>query len=219
MPFSMCIGNPATMQVSKVLAPEARHKDMSGWWKFDDGFGYDWSGNGAHAQPVPAAGPARGGHGASAAFNGKEDFIMIPNSKVAQSRQMTVMFWMYLLEDFTGTMRTILRKGASADEKTPTIMLQAESRRLRVLASSEAADKEGFDSVAYIPPKRWTHVALMIEGKLMQLYVNGMFDSQVVMKGNAVFNTGPFVVGKDMEGAGTKVRFPRGGARGGAQGG
>merc|ERR1712216_824212 len=38
-----------------------------------------------------------------------------------------------------------------------------------------------------------------------QLYVNGVFDTQLVLKGNVLFNNGPFLVGKDLEGAGAKM--------------
>merc|ERR1740117_315633 len=160
-PFSMCIGNPLNMQTSKVLAPEAHHKDLIGWWKFDDAFGYDSSGNGAHGLPTPKAGPARGGQGASAHFDGT-DFLTIPHSPFFHLQQMSVMFWMFLLEDSTGSMRTILRKGSSGDERTPTILLEGDDTRLKIMVSSEANDKESFRSVAYIPVRRWTHVALLI---------------------------------------------------------
>lgn len=200
----MCLGNPNSQQSAKVLSPDARQKDLVGWWKFDDGFGYDSSGNGAHAAPVPQPGPPHGMTGFSAQFNGN-DFIAIPNSATHQVRQMSVLFWVFLLEDATGTMRTILRKGSAEDEQTPKIMLQAETNRLHAVVSTEVADKETLDSIAVIPTRRWTHVALLIEGKLMQLYVNGMFDSQVVLKGSTVFNPKMLMVGKELGGPGARM--------------
>ena len=64
VPFSVCVG------AGKPIVPPARSKSLVGHWKFDDLVGHDSSGLGNGMLPFPQVGPARGGVGASAYFNG-----------------------------------------------------------------------------------------------------------------------------------------------------
>jgi hypothetical protein len=143
--------------------------------------------------------------GASASFDGTT-MSMIPHVEAYQSSKgaMTVSFWVYLRSDSLGSMRSLLKKGHDITERTPTIMLWDGSRRLHVRVSTEVHGNEGFDSVAIVPLRRWTHICVVMQGKLLQLFVNGIFDSQAVLKGNILFNTGPFFLGKDPWHVGTR---------------
>ena len=58
VPLSVCLGKGEQM-----LAADAHGKTLVGWWQFDDNSGYDSSGNGGYAKPVPEVGPAQGGVG------------------------------------------------------------------------------------------------------------------------------------------------------------
>ena len=51
------------------------------------------------------------------------------------------------------------------------------------------------DSVGTIPLRRWTHVTFVAEGKLLQLYINGHLDSEMVTKSVASFNLHNFKLG------------------------
>lgn len=51
------------------------------------------------------------------------------NANFLESNSLTIMFWIYLLEDSTGTWRTILNKGNGIQELSPTIMLWPKERR------------------------------------------------------------------------------------------
>ena len=198
VPLSLCLGE------NKMLAADAHGKSLVGWWHFDDNAGYDSSGNGGYAKPVPPVGPARGGRGSSASFDGK-NAVVLPHAQAMQSASgMTLAFWMYLMQDSGGMYRYIIRKGTDGVESTPTIQLHQESRRLHVRVKTEGQDEERFDSVGFIPKRRWTHVGLVLEGEQARLYINGIRDAMLVLRGKVRFNNGPLTLGGGKEMAGVK---------------
>jgi hypothetical protein len=187
-----------------MLAADAHGKTLVGWWQFDDNYGYDASGHGGYAKPVPPVGPARGGVGSSAAFDGN-NAVVLPHTKEMQSAVgMTVAFWIYLMQDSGGMYRYIIRKGTDGVESTPTIQLHQESRRLHIRVKTEGQDEERFDSVGFIPKRRWTHVGLVLEGEQARLYINGIRDAMLVLRGKVRFNNGPLTLGGGAGMAGVK---------------
>ena len=100
-----------------------------------------------------------------------------------ETSDLTVTFWIYLLEDSTGNWRTILSKGNSVEEITPTIMLWPKERRLHVRVSTENFWNEGIESRGIINMKQWVHLSVVISGQMIQLYINGNLDSEIILKG------------------------------------
>jgi hypothetical protein len=198
VPLSVCLGKGEQM-----LAADAHGKTLVGWWQFDDNSGYDSSGNGGYAKPVPEVGPAQGGVGASASLDGQTS-VVLPHHEAMQGQGMTVAFWIYLLQDSGGMYRYIMRKGAEGDETSPTIQLHQESRRLHIRVKTEGQDEERFDSVGFIPKRRWTHVGLVLEGEQARLYINGIRDQLLVLRGRVRFNNGPITLGGGGSNAGVK---------------
>jgi len=99
----------------------------------------------------------------------------VPRTPDFESNDLTVSFWMYLLEDSTNSYRTIFRKAQHAADMTPTLMMLPMDRRLHVRIATTGTVTTGFDSTAVIPLRRWTHVAVVIKGgAAMTLYVNGV---------------------------------------------
>jgi hypothetical protein len=105
-----------------------------------------------------------------------------------EASDLTITFWIYLLEDSTGNWRTILQKGDSEDEITPTIMFWPKQRKLHVRVSTEVLWNEGLESKAIINMKQWTHVTVVISGQIIQLYINGNLDNQIILKGKVKVN-------------------------------
>ena len=70
--------------------------------------------------PPAVTGPAMGGHGYSAHYDGT-NMGTIPHSKVFETDDITLSFWIFLLEDSVGGYRTIFHKGSNSHELTPTI--------------------------------------------------------------------------------------------------
>lgn len=89
----------------------------------------------------------------------------------------------YLLEDSTGQWRSILRKAETNQQMTPTILLWPKERRLHIRVSTELSANEGLDSKAVIPLRRWTYLCMIFTNQVVRLYVNGILDTEVILKG------------------------------------
>lgn len=131
--------------------------------------------------------------------------MTVPNHRnFVETSDITISFWIYLLEDSTGNWRTIINKGSDIKELTPTIMLWPRDRRLHIRAGTEIFWNEGLESRGIINLKFWTHVAVVMSGQMIQLYLNGSLDSQTILKGKIKMNNGDLHIGKDPWHAGTK---------------
>ena len=163
----------------KILVPDATEPGLIAHYNFDDDRASDSSGHGNHAKVVPNAGPGHGPVGAGAWFDGVKS-MEVPHIPAMASPDLTVSFWLYLLEDSTNSYRTLVRKAKAVQDMTPAIMLLPNDRRLHIrltttAGSSASATVVGFDSTSVIPLRRWTHVAYVLKGgAALSLYVNGV---------------------------------------------
>ena len=204
----------------KILVPDAAQHGLIAHYTFDDNRAADSSGHGNHAKVVPNAGPGHGATGAGAWFDGVKS-MEVPHIPTMDSPDLTVSFWLYLLEDSTNSYRTLVRKAKSVTDMTPAIMLLPNDRRLHIRLSTTASAQSasqvvGFDSTALIPLRRWTHVAYVLKGgAALSLYVNGVKDCPMIGnrrrgascppggasfawdEGDVRHNTGPLYVGAD----------------------
>lgn len=114
-----------------------------------------------------------------------------------ETSDISITFWVYLLEDSTGNWRTLIHKGDSVEELTPTIMLWPKERRLHIRVGTEIFWNEGLESKALINMKQWVHIAVVISGQMIQLFINGNLDTQAILKGKVRMNTGQLHIGKD----------------------
>jgi len=97
---------------------------------------------------------------------------------------LTIAFWVYLLNDVVGKFRTLVYRG-DAEAATPHISLWPEVRRIHLRASTGMDLVTGkrthitLDSHSAVLIGRWTHIAFVVQGtRLAQLYVNGVLDTQ-----------------------------------------
>jgi hypothetical protein len=109
------------------------------------------------------------------AINNHKNFV--------ETSDLSLTFWVYLLEDSTGNWRTLLNKGETIEELTPTIMLWPKERRLHVRVSTEKFWNEGLESKGTLNLKQWVHLSVVLSGQMIQLYINGNLDSQTILKG------------------------------------
>lgn len=204
----------------KILVPDAAQHGLIAHYSFDDARATDSSGHGNHARVVPNAGPGHGATGAGAWFDGIKA-MEIPHIPAMESPDLTVAFWLYLLEDSTNSYRTLVRKAKNVQDMTPSIMLLPNDRRLHIRLSTTAGGQAtpsvvGFDSSAVIPTRRWTHVAYVLKGgAALSLYINGVRDCPMISsnrrggscppgggsfawdEGDVLHNAGPLYVGAD----------------------
>eukprot|EP00299_Pterocystis_sp_00344_P016822 c8439_g1_i1.p1 GENE.c8439_g1_i1~~c8439_g1_i1.p1 ORF type:complete len:544 (+),score=152.35 c8439_g1_i1:39-1670(+) len=191
---SLCVASGA-----KIFPPAAHPEALVGHWTFDDMLSMDHSGNGNHPAESFRAGNGRNGRGASASLNATGMFS-IPHSPLMKSRDLTVSLWLYLQSDSNKQWRTLLHKGSKDVERTPTLMLEPDIRGLEFLVSTTDKSQPAGERVwssSVVPLRQWTHIAAVIDGRAMRLYVNGILDSENITIGDIVTNEGPIYLGND----------------------
>jgi hypothetical protein len=187
---SLCMGDPLGTSKTFMFRPQATLFDMEIWYSFDKGLPVDESGHKNHLKdsedvlaPLPA-GPGILGRGASASFDGRQLRKLASNSRL-ETGSLTVCVWVYMLEDSTGSWRTIFSKGSGPDELNPALLLYPDERRLHARLSPHAAENENshgvLDSTGLLPLRRWTHLALTSTGGVMRLYINGQLDGEAIV--------------------------------------
>lgn len=207
---------------SSVLTPGVAGSDLAGHWDFDAEVPFDVSGNGNHGEGVLEHGPAPAGGGHSAYF--AKNFLTVHDAEVMHSKDFTYSFWVYLLGGALDEARDaprwcpLLRKGvyvAGAEEfaNAPALMFSRRDGHLRAAVTtsvSSRGDGEFVDSHARLQPNRWVHIAMVHHhnsgaagsaavagGGHLLLYVNGILDARLVMRGNLEENRYPLYVGGD----------------------
>ena len=186
MPLSLCSGGTAARSF-KVMAPEAVQKGLRALYTFDDALGYD---SAAHqdgrvqarfAEPGNKGArlqfaPGHGGVGSSLKFDGgKGDYVRLPAVSDTES-ELTVAFWLFLRNSPISTYNFLVRKGDESVQFTPTIQI-SKTRQLHVrLREINDPNLHGhsFESFARVPWEKWTHISLVLQGQVAQIYVNGV---------------------------------------------
>lgn len=183
-------------------------------WEFEDQPAVtvrDTSGNGLAATKYPIAGsqpmPAVGsdGIGLSLKFDGVDDYLELAHSDAINlgvgNEDFAVAFWVKPATNGAGNWRPLIYKGANATDHVPGIWLHPSENRIRYYVTTTASADEGGSSQAVLPSGVWSHVVLMketIDGVAgFKLFVNGQFDSGVVLAGTVVPSSGPLRIGAD----------------------
>ena len=206
MPLSLCAGGEDTNSL-KIMAPEAVQKGLRALYTFDDALGYDSAAHQDGKVQARFAQPPKGktlqfapgvhGVGSSLKFDGKKgDFVRLPAVSDTEN-EMTVGFWLFLRNTPIATYNFLLRKGNEDVLFTPTIQV-TKTRQLHVrLREINDDNKHGhsFESFARIPWERWTHISLVLQGQVAQIYVNGIKDNLIVMNDNFRVNDADWYLG------------------------
>jgi hypothetical protein len=144
-----------------------------------------------------------------------EDRIVIPDIAPLRSQAFTVSFWLNLASHATRKhdrnrpdrdWNMIFRKGAASSQNTPSLWFRASDKasKLQIRMSTTHSFREMFDSTAKVPVGTPTRVTLVMEGKVIRLYLGDVEDSVYVMRGTPVENFGPLFIGSDPHSVGTQ---------------
>jgi hypothetical protein len=209
MPLSVCVGSKETTSSKKLFTPNAKSKSLTAWYNFDDALGYD-NAVATNAGPSPSKflitsspkynlkfAPGYGGVGGSIRFDGgKDDYVQVPSSSSTDD-EMTVSFWIFLRNKPISSYNMILRKGSEKIEFTPTIQITSKRKlhvRLRQI-NDENQHGHSFQSYSRVPYEKWTHVALVLQGEIARMYVNGVRDNMIVLNDRYRINQEPWFLG------------------------
>lgn len=201
---------------STVLKPRPAAPGLGGHWNFDGPKALDLSGRGNHGIGTVEHGPAPAGAGYSAILGKKH--LMVPDSETFKTMDFSYSFWIYVLDDAVGQAKEaprwcpILRKGmyitsVEAFANNPGIFYSRNTGHLRAAMTtsvSKRGDGEFVDSNARVLRNRWVHVAIVHHGPTVTggeprllLYVNGILDAKLDLRGMPEQNDYPIYVGGD----------------------
>jgi Concanavalin A-like lectin/glucanases superfamily len=208
VPMTACIGN-AMLGGTSVIAGDDIPKGMLGMWNFDDSAAQDLSGRMNAVRPVPKVGPGLRGFGSSAYFNGSDMAIIEPRAAY-ETETLTISMWIYLLEDAIGAPRVLAVKGTK--EVTVPSIVVFPTRKIGVSVSVQNDDftnpgdaVETFESHGAVPLSRWTNVVVTIEGRIVQIAINSILDSENLLSHPPMLVPGPVYLAKAPWQSGSKV--------------
>ncbi len=120
----------------------------------------------------------------------------------ASDADFSVSFSFYLRAGFNHQWRMVMHKGMDSNtpannERTFAIFMNAEDNRLYYRISTASSRDEGGSSNAEIAVNSWTVVEYRKVGRKLQLYLNGVLDSEAALNGAARENTGAIRIGYD----------------------
>lgn len=197
VPFSLCVGS-VTTGVS-VVAGVQPPKGLVGSWDFENVGAQDASGLMHAMAPAPAAGPGFLS-GASAYLDGKA-VPRVRHHPQYDSASFSVEFALFMIQDSVdGDLQTLFHKGRREGDQivaAPSLQLWPDSRRLKVSVSTSPRHKVAVDSRGGVPLRRWTHVAVVVDGRILQIFFNGVLDTEFLLPAPMMPNEDPIYVGND----------------------
>ncbi|CRG94443.1 conserved Plasmodium protein, unknown function [Plasmodium gallinaceum] len=190
IPNNICLGGTTTPIISHSI-----HNGLIGKWTFDDIYALDYSSNKNHMHKLIRNGPSFNGHGYSGAFIGDISGF-VPSGETLKTTQFTIVFWIYLLERSTSHFRNIISQIDNKEEKI-AILLHPHTTKISVRIMGKDNSNEGLSSIGHIPLRRWTNIAITLNEKQVEIYVNGVFDNSVFLKSKIVEKRGNITIGKN----------------------
>lgn len=193
----------------KIILPQARHKNLMGYWNFEEVKPLDFSGLRNHGLNIVKAGPAFGSLGHSGYFSNGE-FLEIPHTKAFESPNFTITFWVFIIQDFFSASKglrfcPLFQKGkddllVKTFSRFPSIYYDRQDKNFKVSIKTKSqqadqAEGESFTSFSKLNTQKWMHVALTKSDKEVKLYLNGIFDKSITLKDEPELNSENIFVG------------------------
>ena len=175
---------------------------------FDEGAGLtvrDVSGSNRKGTLSGGATWMTGRSGTGVACDGVTGLITIPHDAPlnigAGGADFTIAFWYQLQAPNNGQWHCIAKKGDQATARAFGIYLFPNSTRLGVSVSTSANWNEAGTSASPLTVGEWTHIALLKRGSRLELYLDGVLDAVVTLKGTTLGNPGAFYLGRSPDDA------------------
>lgn len=171
-----------------------------GFERVGSGLVRDSSGNGIHARPVRFDVPPRretsvSGHGQALVFDGaRQQFLDVYRDGRLDVDRFTLAAWVRYLPRIHDTRWEILEKAGAY-----WMNIRTDSRRLRVGGffggCSGGRVWHYLDSRTAIPAETWVHLAGTYDGATLTIYVDGVEDASMPVRGRTCVNTLPLAIG------------------------
>jgi len=191
---------------NRVLLPSASPNNLSGHWTFDQIQPLDDSGNFNHANNIVDVGTTFGGTGYSAKFT-KGNFLEVPNSSSLNGKDFAITFWFYLMkkgkEELGMKICPLMQKGLDDlfnknYSRYPGIYLDRKEHKFKIYVKTNTPGLnlgESLFSNGKAIEEKWSHVAVVKQKNKLMLYLNGIMDKSIELKGTGVENKESFFIG------------------------
>ncbi|XP_954475.1 uncharacterized protein TA19635 [Theileria annulata] len=184
---SVCLGG-------NVMTSGIKTKGLVGYWTFDKLYPVDETGNGNHFYSPVVSGPPSNGHGSSLSFTAESSYKIRATESLSLS-QFTITIRLYLLGDYSPNFRNLLSRNYY-NPQSPNILFYPYNNKLSVRVFTESGDIEGLSSNSSIPLRRWTQLTVVCTEDAVKIYINGMLDNSIGLRGKPTLSSGDLVMGK-----------------------
>jgi len=171
-------------------------------WPFDEGTGTtaaDLGGTNADGMLKNGTGWTTGVHGSAVSFDGINDSVEIPNQAPLEigknGNDYSLSFWMNIRQESTGAPLNIFRK--TDGQRSVTLQLRPNIKRIAYWVSTTGTPSNTNISSAILPSNEWVHIAVVKNGNVFSLHVDGIPDSFINLGSPTVSNNGTIYLGRD----------------------
>jgi len=127
-----------------------------------------------------------------------DNFVKIPHSSHMNSPTFTLTFYLTVKAGSSkAAWRNILHKGFTNFQRTPSVWLEYGSNKLYVAVSTTVSSDETLTSKTSLIEGIPAHIAYVVTGSTLQIWINGELDAEKKLLGKPLTNTGPLYIGKD----------------------
>lgn len=204
LPGPLCVMNRERGGVGLVLGAGRPPDRLACGFDFDGGapMSQDTVSRGCRLFPEPSsAGPGFGGHGGSLILSDNATFTLA--APATEDGTVSVGMWIFLLTErqraLSGEARVVSR-GVRDQAGHVSVQINLHSGRLRATVSDRLGYTTSAASRSRVTPRRWTHVALSVSPRLVEMYVNGIKDTSAVMARGPGHTTAPWRLGGRLPG-------------------
>jgi len=178
--------------------------NLVGYFNFNELRKVDQIGN-FELMTSPSGGPGFGGEGMSLYVEHDSNYAVTSKNDLGIT-EMSVMFWVYVIESGTYGYRSIISKMKSdMTNVTPTIKYSTHGSVIELILTTVGTNVSGLSEPeptsiitnGALMPFKWTHLAFTISPSTAAIYINGMMDKNRSFNQYIQFNQENWVIGEN----------------------